>query len=157
MACYHDLRSGMSTTHSISASQLPSNVERILEAIRQGDMVVVEREGRPEAALVDIVDFRILRAVMAFLADGPPNESFHDSHDLDPRSADPQDRFDYALAQFLSGSISLSRTAEMLDLSPAGMRARFGRMGIPQRISPSSDKEAADDVAEAIEWPDEDF
>ena len=145
----------MNPVRNISTGELSPKARQLLEAVRRGETVLVEDEGQPEAALLDIVDYRILRAVMHAYATpstvdpekGLPNRAV---------VAEPgqQKRYDQVLAHYLEGAISLSRAAELLELAPSALRNRFNRLEVPQRMAPASAEEAKQDVDTSLNWRD---
>lgn len=113
----------------------------------------VEDGGRTEAALLDIVDYRILRAVMHDLAHQPEIDAGAGLPD-DALSAPPQsqEQFNHVLASYLAGAISPERAAELLDLPLDALRNRFDRLDVPRRTGPSTLDEARTDARTASSW-----
>ena len=75
---------------------------------------MIENYGQPEAALLDIVDYRILRAVMRYHAQTPEIASDTGLAEEDVRALeDPDARCYLVFSHHLVGSISLARTAEL--------------------------------------------
>jgi len=147
----------MEPARNVSSSDLSAEGRQLLDAVRRGETVFVEEEeGRAEAALMDITDYRILRAVMHVLAAGPgidPDEGLPESE----LTGDPgeQERYNQVLAHYLGEGISLSRAAELLEMAPNVLRDRFDRLNVPRRIAPSGAEEARRDVQTALNWPGE--
>lgn len=145
----------MEPARNVSPSDLSAEGRQLLDAVRRGETVFVEEEeGRAEAALMDIVDYRILRAVMRALAAKPeinPNEGLPENR----LAGDPgdQERFNQVIAHYLGEAISLSRAAELLEMAPSTLRDRFDRLDVPRRIAPSGAGEARRDVQTALNWP----
>jgi hypothetical protein len=145
----------MEPARNVSPSDLFAEGRQILDAVRRGETVFLEgEEGQAEAALMDIVDYRILRAVMHALAT---------RREIDPRAGlaeseltggvGDQERYNQVLAHYLGEAISLSRAAELLEMAPSVLRDRFDRLDVPRRVAPSEAGEARRDVQTALSWP----
>jgi predicted HTH domain antitoxin/antitoxin (DNA-binding transcriptional repressor) of toxin-antitoxin stability system len=153
LALPHDHNHAMEPAHNVSPSDLSAEGRQLLDAVRRGETVFVEEEGRAEAALMDIVDYRILRAVMHALAAKP---------EIDPDKGLPgnrlvgdpgeQERYNQVLAHYLGQAISLGRAAELLEMAPGALRDRFDRLEVPRRIAPGGEEEARRDVQTALNW-----
>lgn len=145
----------MEPVRSVSSRELSPKARQLLGAVRRGETIIFEEEGEEEGALMDVIDYRILRAVMHSLTDQPdikPEEGLLEGKlAAEPRS---QERFNQVLAHYLAQAISLSRAAELLEMAPSTLRGRFGRLDVPQRIAPSGAEEAKRDVQTALNWPD---
>lgn len=154
LALRHDHIRTMEPARNVSPSDLSTEGRQLLDAVRRGETVFVEEEeGRAEAALMDIVDYRILRAVMHALAARPkiePNEGLPENR----LAGDPgeQERYNQVLAHYLGEAISLGRAAELLEMAPSALRDRFDRLEVPRRIAPSGEEEARRDVQTALNW-----
>lgn len=104
------------------------------------------------AALVDLVDYRILRAlaraqvdpiVVEQTAPGLPDA-------IAKQAADTQALFDLVVAHYLVGTITLGRAAEVLDLPWIDLRDRFARVGIPLRLGPETPEELEIEIRNAL-------
>jgi hypothetical protein len=63
-----------------------------------------------------------------------------------------QAQFDLVLAYYLADEISLSRTAELLNMPWLDLRTRFMRLDIPLRTAPADLAEAQADVDVIADW-----
>ncbi len=143
----------MTLIQRVSRTDLARNTRRVLRDVQRGRTALIESHGEPEAALVDIVDYRILRAVMRYYAELPdvvpevglPEAAVQALDDLDAR---------YALVfrHYLSENISLARAAELLDMSWLELRTRCLRLDVPVRTAPQNAAEAVNDVAAMEAW-----
>lgn len=143
----------MPSTRRISFTDLSPKARQLLKTVQQGDTILLEEEGEDEAVIVDITDYRLLRAAMHAVAQRPgiePKAGLSEEA-LSPKS-NRQTRYDQILSHYLAGSISLSRAAELLELSPPELRARFERLGLPQRTAPSDVEEARRDTETVLDW-----
>ena len=143
----------MSVLQKVSRTELARNTRRVLSDVQRGRTTLIETHGEPEAALLDIVDYRILRAVVRYYAELPG---------IDPEAGlpqaavetvdDPEVRYMLIFAHYLAGSISLARAAELLDMPWLELRARCQRLDVPLRAGPGDAESAAADVATAAAW-----
>jgi predicted HTH domain antitoxin len=114
---------------------------------------VIESHGEPEAAIVDITDFRILRAVMRYCSQQPEIDVTGGlTDDTVAALSDFQERYNLVMAHYLAGAISLSRAAELLDLPWLDLRTRFQRLDVPLRTASADLDEAQADVDIAATW-----
>lgn len=144
----------MDAVQKISRTDLPSQAQHVLDAVHQGETAVIERNGEPEAAILDLVDYRILRAAARFLsepADLERRNSFP-SEKVVARFTDAQDRYDLVIGRFLAKEMSLSRAAELLGTTYIELRLRLGRLGLPTYQGSATIEEAREEVrvAESI-------
>ena len=138
----------MDPARNVSPSDLSAEGRQLLDAVRRGETVFFEEEeGEAEAALMDIVDYRILRAVMHALTARPEI-----APELTGEPGD-QERYNQVMAHYLGEAISLSRAAELLGMAPSVLRDRFDRLDVPRRVAPSGAEEAKRDVQAALNWP----
>jgi hypothetical protein len=140
----------------ISKTSLARNTRQVINAVMRGQTAVVDSHGQPEVAILDIVDYRIIRAVMRYHAQKPEIDA--EAGLADERVtvlSDVQDRFDLVLAHYLAESISLGRAAELLDIYQLDLRARFARLDVPLRIGPATLEEARAEVEAIRKWTSE--
>ena len=94
----------------ISKTDLARNTRQVINDVLRGQAAFIESHGKPEAAIIDIVDYRILRAVMRYHASRPKIDASTGLSEVDlQRSRDVQGRYDQVMAHYLAGSISLGR------------------------------------------------
>ena len=55
----------------ISKTDLARNTRQVINDVLRGQAAFIESHGKPEAAIIDIVDYRILHAVMRYHASRP--------------------------------------------------------------------------------------
>ena len=145
----------MTYARIISKTDLARRTRQVVAQVRRGEMVIVESYGQEEVALIDILDYRLLRAVTAYQT-LPPHPAPVRDRALAPRGledqaaqvirspggGDIQALWNLVIASYLDGDISLGRAAELLKLSSLDLRERFNRVGIPLRLGPASIEEA---------------
>jgi prevent-host-death family protein len=144
----------MEAVRHIPKTELARHVRQVIKAVQRGQMAVVESHGEPEAAIIDIVDYHLLRAAMHFYAYPPqidPQTGLTD--EVVTGVTDVQARYNLVLAHYLSGAISLARAAELLQLSWLDLRTRCLRVDIPVRTAPTDLTSVLEDAATAAAWP----
>lgn len=114
----------------ISQADLTSKTQEIIDRVQRGEVMVVEQSGQEQVVLLDPLDFRLLRA-LAQCAIGEKE-----------RGQDSEDQDIQALLAYLADEISLSKAAELLNLSRFELQDRFLRLGVPLRIGPGTMEEA---------------
>ncbi len=146
----------METVRHIRKTDLARNTRQVINSVLRGQTAVVESHGKPEVAILDIVDYRIIRAVMRYYAQMPQIDEDAGLSDREVAAlSDPQDRFSLVLARYLAGAVSLGRAAELLDFPWLDLRTRFLRLDVPLRTAPADLVEARRDVEAAKLWPQE--
>ena len=137
----------------ISKTDLARNTRQVINDVLRGQGAFIESHGKPEAAIVDIVNYRILRAVMRYHTNRPKIDS--DAGLLEAtlqRGQDVQARYDQVMAHYLAGSISLGRAAELLGTSWLDLRTRCLRLDVPLPAAPATLAEAQADLEMAARW-----
>ena len=143
----------MESMHSVRKTDLARNTRQVINAVLRGQMAVVESHGQPEVAIVDILDYHIMRAALRYHAQEPEIDAEAGLSDRDVELIpDLQGRFDRVLAHYLGGAISLGRAAELLGLSWLDLRTRFLRLDVPVRTWPEDLDKARADVEAASAW-----
>jgi prevent-host-death family protein len=143
----------MDITYHAGKTELARNTRQIIRAAQRGQTVVIEHHGQPEVAIIDIVDYRILRALAHYYAHPPQVETGSGLNDeAVATQPSPQEQYDLVLAYYLADEISLSRAAELLELPWLDLRTRFLRLDVPLRTAPADLDEAQTDVANAAAW-----
>jgi prevent-host-death family protein len=146
---------------TISKTDLARRTRQVVDRVRRGDTLIVESYGEEQVVVIDIVDYRILRAVAAYHSLGP-----HLALTTDP-AREPeglseaqikrvveeaggaiQARWNRVIIAYLDGHISLGRAATLLGLSRYELDERFRRLDVPRRIGPETlEAQAEVDVA----------
>ena len=137
---------------NIPKTDLARKTRQVLRSVQQGQTVMIESYGQPEAAIIDITDYQILRAALAYYA--YPIEADGKGLAVDDVAAvgSLQERFNLVIGNYLAESISLNRAAELLDLPGLNLRARLLRLGVPLRSAPANEADAMNDGQTALEW-----
>lgn len=142
----------METIHYIRKTDLARQTRKVIRDAQRGMTVVVENHGQPEVAIIDILDYRILRAVMRFYADPVELEPGAGLADEALADLDSLARVEVTMMHYLVGAISLSRAAELLGLPWLDLRTRFLRLDVPVRQGPADSAEARAEVEQAAAW-----
>ena len=136
----------MDSIQHVRKTDLARKTRQVIRTVQRGVTAVIESHGEAAAVIIDIVDYRILRAVLRYHAQ--PNGKQRNElqqEELD-RLANPQSRFNLVLSHYLSGTISAARAAESLGLSSCELRNRFQRLDVPLRVAPADVSEAKADL-----------
>jgi len=140
---------------TISKTDLARRTRQVVEQVRQGRTLIVKSYGEEQVVLMDILDYRLLRAVADYHAHPPRPAPIRDEA-LAPRGlqettvaeavtsqqGDSQAAWNRVIAAYLDGDISLGRAAELLNLSCFELAERFNRLGIPLHLGPMDAEEA---------------
>lgn len=129
----------MPSIQYVRKTDLARSTRQVINNVLRGQTAVVESHGQPEVAIMDIVDYRITRAVMRYYGHRPAvdiEEGLSDEQVA--RTSDAEERFNLVVAHYLAGSIGLGRAAELLDLC-----TRFQRLDVPLRAAPVDVDEAS--------------
>ncbi|MBN1875804.1 MAG: UPF0175 family protein [Anaerolineae bacterium] len=143
----------MTLVQRVSRTELARNTRRILTAVQRGHTAVIESHGEPEAALIDIIDYRILRAFAHYYAGTPQIDVTQGlSEQVVIDCEDAEERYRLVLSHYLAAAISLGRAAELLGMPWLELRSRFQRLDIPLRTVPVDTEEVLTDVQMAAVW-----
>lgn len=123
---------------TISRTELARNTREIVEQVRRGQPVIVHSYGEDQVVLLDMLDYRILQALVSYAVGGGA-----------PESLTADELFHRAIRLYLDNEISLTKAAELLGLSRFELMARFERFGVPLRLGPRTVEEAKDEVRAA--------
>ena len=136
----------------VRKTDLARNTRQVIRNVQRGQTVLVESHGQPEAAIMDILDYRILRSFLAYHSRPPKvNPKGLDAEILDGLD-DPQQIFDFVLAHYLAGAISLGRAAELLELPALDLQTRFQRLDVPLNLGAKDEKAAQNEVDAARDF-----
>ena len=137
----------------IPKTELARKTRQVLQAVQRGQTAIIENHGQAEAAILDIIDYRILRAVMKFHVQ---------KTDVDPEAGlsdkavaaidDPQEKVDRVITYYLGEGISLSRAAELLALAWLDLRTRFLRLDVPILVGPDQPDEVLEEIRAINQW-----
>ena len=145
----------MEAVRRVRKTDLARNTKQVINAVLRGQTALIEDHGEPEAAIIEITDYTILRAAMRYYAH-PAEIDAENEAGLSDAEADAaggsQERYNLVVGHYLVGSISLGRMAELLSLPMADLQMRFVRLDIPLRLGPGSVEEARRDVENARRW-----
>ena len=132
----------MTVQTTISRTDLARSTRQTIEQARRGQTILVRSYGEEQVAIIDALDYRLLRAAALYRAqpDAPAHETTAIPQGLaesDVEAAvaqaggDLQAAWDLIVAAYLDGHISLGRAATLLNQSRFELQARFNRLGIP--------------------------
>ncbi|MBN1449815.1 MAG: type II toxin-antitoxin system prevent-host-death family antitoxin [Anaerolineales bacterium] len=124
---------------TISKTDLARNTRDVVDQARKGQTIVVQSYGEEQVVLLDALDYRILRALVAY--------ALHQESDTDVSGTDTL--LDEVISNYLEKRISLSKAAELLGLSRFEVMDRFERLGLPLRQGPLSIEDAREEISVA--------
>lgn len=140
----------MDTIRHIPKTTLARQTRQIIQAVQRGQTVVVEHHGQPEAAIMDIMDYYLLRAVLHYHTHSPQIDTGAGLSDEAVAALESlPEQVNLAIAHYLAGAISLSRAAELLNLPWLDLRTRCLRLDLPLRTAPATSDEIASDLDNA--------
>ena len=139
----------MESIQRVSKTELARSTRQVMREVQRGYTVLVESHGQAEAAIMDIVDYRIMRAVLAYHACPPQVDSRGIAAERLAELDDPQKVYDLVLAHYLAGAISLGRAAELIELSALDLQFRFQRLDLPIHLGAEDEQTALDEVEAA--------
>lgn len=142
----------MDTIQRVGKTDLARHTKEILRAVQRGQMAIVEGHGRAEVAILDVVDYWLMRAVMVYYAHPtpPPPTITGLTTDMVDAIEETQERYNLVMAHYLAEAISLGRAAELLGLTWLDLRMRAVKLAIPQRHLTEEDVTA--DLNNALTW-----
>ena len=137
----------MESVEWIPEEKLVRDPRRVLDAVQDGALALLERDGEAIAAILDMIDFRIVRAVA---------RAHVREMEIDPEAGltdeavaalpDAQARYDLVWAYYMAQGLSLARAAELLGLGWFDLRLRCTRLGVPVWTGPATLEELEEDV-----------
>lgn len=145
----------MPILETISKTELARRTRQVVDKARRGWTVIVKSYGEEQVAIMDALDYRLLRAVAASRGLlGPHAPAGKD--DITPEGLSEKDveraveaaggdiqvAWNKVVAAYLDGHISLQRAAELLGLPSLELAERFDRLGVPLLLGPVSAEEA---------------
>ncbi len=144
----------------ISKTDLARRTRSVLEQARRGRPVIVESYGEEQVAILNVLDYRILRAVARYHASqrhaGPVSDATLVPRGLDLAEVEqaiaraegnPQAGWDRIFEAYLDGDISLGRAAELLGLSRLALADRLQSLGLAQLTGPLLLQEAREEYS----------
>ena len=143
----------MDVMYHSAKTDLARNTRKIIRMAQRGQTVVIENHGQAEVAIIDISDYYIMRALAHYHAHHPAIEEGQGLSD-EAVAAQPsfQEQHNLVMAYYLANEISLSRAAELLDLTWLDLRTRFLRLDVPMQTAPDAQTDV-DSLAAWLEPP----
>lgn len=142
----------MKTLERIRKTDLARQTREVIRNVQRGQTALIESHGQLEAALIDIVDYQIMRAVMHY--------HLHpaivaDAAELDETKGvalpSEQEQYNQVFAHYLTGRIDLLRAAELLNLSWLDLRTRCLRLDVPLQTTPPAPPEPLQNIEQVLE------
>jgi antitoxin (DNA-binding transcriptional repressor) of toxin-antitoxin stability system len=127
----------MNTIQHIRKTELTRHTRQVIDDVRRGQTAIVETHGQPEVAILDIVDYRIMRAVIHHHTHRPPADLDVDQlGEVLREQIDSQARYNTIFSHYLAGVISLEQVAEFLELSAFDLKVRCQRLDVAKPAKP---------------------
>jgi predicted HTH domain antitoxin len=120
---------------TISRTDLARNTREIVDQVRKGHTIFVRSYGEDQIVLLDLLDYKILKALVDFAL-----------RETDYLQADDVNEM---MRLYLNEQISLAKASEMLGLSRYELMDHFERLGIPLRLGPDTLEDAQAEAASA--------
>ena len=120
---------------TISRTDLARNTREIVDQVRKGYTVFVQSYGEDQIVLLDLLDYKILKALVDY--------ALREATDL--RAGDVTE----VMHRYLDEQISLAKASEILGLSRYELMERFDRLEIPLRLGPETLADAQEEIASA--------
>jgi antitoxin (DNA-binding transcriptional repressor) of toxin-antitoxin stability system len=146
----------METIQTVRKTDLARQTRKVIRDAQRGVTIVVENHGEPEVAIVDILDYRILRALTRFYVEPSAIETGALlAIDLNGE-LESDERVEVVMTHYLAGAIELGRAAELLETPTLDLRTRFLRFDVPLREKPAGAAEVQGDGENLATWLPED-
>ena len=129
----------------VRKTDLARNTSAIIRNVLRGQPAVIENHGQPEVAIVDVIDYLILRAVTHYHGGDRPALDPKGPLDAEFSGMSSQARYNRAMDYYLAEECSTGRMAELLQIPWLDMRERFNRLGVPLFFGPTSIEEAREE------------
>jgi hypothetical protein len=139
----------MEHVQRVRKTDLARNTSQIIRRVQRGQTVLVEHHGQAEAAILDILDYRILRAFTSYYTRPPKINPKGLGVQALQNLQDQQEMYDLVLAHYLGDAISLAHAAELLDLHLLDLQTRFVRLNVPLNRGPKDKQDAKAEVEAA--------
>jgi predicted HTH domain antitoxin len=120
---------------TISRTDLARNTREIVDQVRKGYTVFVQSYGEDQIVLLDLLDYKILKALVDY--------ALREATDL--RAGDVNE----VMHRYLDEQISLAKASEILGLSRYELMERFERLEILLRLGPETLEDAQEEIASA--------
>lgn len=136
----------------VTTAELERDAERVIDAVQRGAPAIVERRGWPAAAMMDLVDYRLLRAFVHYQAQPGAFDLAPEPSDERCVGQDEQARYDLVMAYYQGDRMSIGRAAELLGIPPFEFQLRCARLGIPLNLGPRTIEELREEIENARAW-----
>jgi predicted HTH domain antitoxin len=144
--------SRMETTQRVRKTDLARNTHQIIRDAQRGQTILIENHGQAEVAILDVLDYYILRAVSSYYTHPSRGNRKTISNLVIAKMEDRQSAYDLSISSYLAGSISLGHTAELIDLPLLDLQARFIRLGVPLNLGAKDKRDAKAEVQTARDF-----
>ena len=134
----------------VPKTELARNTRQVIREAQRGYTVLVENHGQAEVAIMDILDYRILRAFMAYHTQSSEGTPDGLSTNVSADGNDPQQLVNRVMRVYLRGDISLAKAAEWIEVPTLDLQFRFHRLDLPLNLGAEDVQTAQDEVDTAL-------
>ncbi len=122
----------------ISSTDLARRTRKVVDMARRGYTVIVTVHGDEQVALMDVVEYRLMRALAEYRARGgrgrrsgaPLGLSEEEVRQaVEGAGGDIQAAWNLVIGAYMDGEVSLSRAAELLDLPYFELEEKLRKFG----------------------------
>jgi antitoxin (DNA-binding transcriptional repressor) of toxin-antitoxin stability system len=139
----------METIQTVRKTDLARRTRKVIRDAQKGVTIVVENHGEPEVAIVDILDYRILRALIRFYVEPTALETGALLAMDVNGELERNEKVEVVMTHYLAGAIELDRAAELLQTPALDLRTRFLRLDVPLRRETAATEEGGNDERSA--------
>jgi hypothetical protein len=131
----------------ISEADLAQRTKQMVKQAKSGQALILASSGKEQVAIVDILDYRLLRAAAVYqtLVSRSSYGTTFSPHGLttaEVATLDIQAAWNHVIAAYLAEAVSIGRAAELLGLSRFELIERFNRLELPLMLGPATAEEA---------------
>jgi hypothetical protein len=120
----------------VRKTDLARNTSEIIRNVLRGQPTIVENHGQPEVIIVDFMDYLVLQAIVHFYSiEKPAQFAPQESLEAELAGLGLQERYNLAMAYYLSKQCDVKRLGELLQTSPVSLSECFKRLDIPLTLS----------------------
>ena len=130
----------------VRKTDLARKTSQVIRNVLRGQPTLIENHGQPEVAIVDVIDYLILRALAHFHAGNLPPLDLEGPSEAEFSGLDLQEGYNRAMEYYLSEQCSTGRMAELLQISWIDLRERFNHLGVPLFLGPSTVEKAREEA-----------
>ncbi len=122
----------------MSSTDLARRTRKVIDMARRGYTIIVTVHGDEQVALMDVVDYRLMRALVEYRSGGDKELRTEAPRELSEQevqkavkdaNGDPQAAWNLVIGAYMDGEVSLGRAAELLGVLRFELEERLRRFG----------------------------